>query len=165
MTMRDELKRILLEACVLVAFAVLFGLMLHHQLLIDAFSGRLNSPLVETSPRGDLLPQPVLLDDVRRATAEGLLLVDARTPELFAAGHIAGAISLPLAEFEQTFPAFREQVSERHGIISYCSGYGCPDSYDLAVRLLAAGYRDVRVFEGGFPEWRDAGLPVTEGTP
>jgi 3-mercaptopyruvate sulfurtransferase SseA len=29
--------------------------------------------------------------------------------------------------------------------------------------LLRAGYRDVRVFEGGLPQWRDAGLPVEAG--
>ena len=48
-------------------------------------------------------------------------------------------------------------------LVVYCSGYGCPDSFDLAMRLLAAGYRDVLVFEGGFPAWQDAGLPVMTG--
>jgi 3-mercaptopyruvate sulfurtransferase SseA len=48
-------------------------------------------------------------------------------------------------------------------LVLYCSGYGCPDSFDLGIILLAEGYRDVRVFEGGFPEWADAGLPVERG--
>jgi rhodanese-related sulfurtransferase len=48
-------------------------------------------------------------------------------------------------------------------LVIYCNGYGCPDSFDLGLRLIEAGYRDVRVFEGGLPEWRDAGLPVIEG--
>jgi rhodanese-related sulfurtransferase len=44
--------------------------------------------------------------------------------------------------------------------VTYCSGFGCPDSFDLGMRLIETGYRDVRVFEGGYPEWRDAGLAV-----
>jgi len=50
-------------------------------------------------------------------------------------------------------------------LMLYCSGFGCPDSFDLGERLLAEGYLDVRVYEGGFPEWRDAGLPVEKETP
>ncbi len=48
-------------------------------------------------------------------------------------------------------------------LVVYCSGYDCHDSRDLATRLLAAGYRTVYVFEGGYPEWRDAGYPTREG--
>jgi rhodanese-related sulfurtransferase len=54
-------------------------------------------------------------------------------------------------------------VPEDRPLITYCNGYGCPDSYDLAVLLLEAGYRRVWVFEGGFPAWRDAGLPAKRG--
>ncbi len=61
-----------------------------------------------------------------------------------------------MPEFQRTIPAGRT-------LITFCSGYGCPDSFDLAVLLQQAGYRDVRVFEGGFPQWRDAGLPVEAG--
>ena len=50
-------------------------------------------------------------------------------------------------------------------MILYCSGYGCPDSFDLGQILLEEGFRDVRVYEGGMPEWRDQGLPVEKGAP
>ena len=57
------------------------------------------------------------------------------------------------------------EVPRPRTIIAYCSGYGCPDSFDLGVQLLAEGYLDVRVFEGGLPEWRDADLPVAREKP
>ena len=156
-----ELKRILLEACVLVAFGGLFGLTVHHQLVLDAFAGRLVPqrpavPEAVTAP----LPGPVLLDEVQQILAEGGLLVDARSPELFASAHIQDAMSLPLVEIDKALEAFVSEGDRDRTLVTYCSGFGCPDSFDLGVLLIEAGYRDVRVFEGGFPEWRDAGLAV-----
>ena len=163
--MSDELKRIGLEACVLVAFGVLFGLTLNHQLVVEAFSGRLVPPprpvLQEETPTA--LPTPVLIGDVQQVLASGGLVVDARNPELFAQGHIAGAVLLPLADIDAVLPDFLGRIPRDQVIITYCSGFGCPDSFDLGVRLIESGFRDVRVFEGGYPEWRDAGLPVAGG--
>ena len=160
--MFDDMKRIGLEACVLIALGALFGLTLNHQLVIDAFSGRLVPQQLQ--PARELVPVvspvPVLLDEVRQLTASGALLVDARNPELYAMGHIEGAVSLPIVEIDDALPGFLDRVAKDRSIITYCSGFGCPDSFDLGIRLIEAGYRDVRVFEGGFPEWRDAGLPV-----
>ena len=102
-----------------------------------------------------------MISDVQQALAFDALIVDARSPELFALSHIEGAVSLPMVEIESELPGFIERIARDRPVITYCSGFGCPDSFDLAVRLLAEGYLDVRVFEGGYPEWRDAGLPIT----
>jgi len=161
-----ELRRILLEACVLVACGVLIGLSLHHQLVLDAFSGQLSAPSRPDAVTSsiDRLPVPVLLADVRQLTVEkGGVLVDARNPELFAEGHLPGAISLPLADVDTSLSQFLQKVELNRPLLIYCNGYGCPDSYDLALRLVKSGYLDVRVFEGGYPEWRDAGLPLERG--
>lgn len=157
----------------LIAFGALVGLSLHHQLVMDAFSGRLvppSRPVVPFQPEAQdkapaALPMPVLLDEVQQVIASGGLIVDARSPELYAQGHIAGALSLPLTEIEAGLPEFLERIAKDRIIIAYCSGFGCPDSFDLGVVLIEAGYLDVRVFEGGYPEWRDAGLPVTGEKP
>ena len=159
-----DLRRIILEACVLVAFGGLAGLSLNHDLVLDAFSGRVKPPVpASDSVVEQQLPSPVLLAEVQRLAEEGALLIDARAPELYAEGHLPAAISLPLAEAEAHLETFRQTVAPDRTLIVYCSGYGCPDSFDLAVRLIGEGYQDVRVFEGGFPEWRDAGLPVAGG--
>ncbi len=105
-------------------------------------------------------PAPALLAEVRTLLAAGALAVDARAPELYGAGHLPGAFSLPLADLDAELSGFRQQVPADRVVVTYCSGYGCPDSFDLALRLVQAGYRRVRVFEGGFPQWQDAGLPV-----
>ena len=160
--MFSDLKRIGLEACVLIAFGALFGLTLNHQLVVDAFSGHLVSPLrpvtQESAPA--VLPMPVLIDEVQQLIASGGWIVDARSPDLFAMGSIDGALSLPLVDIDAFLPDFLARVDKDQVIITFCSGFGCPDSFDLGVLLIELGYQDVRVFEGGYPEWRDAGLPV-----
>ena len=165
--MTDNLKRIVLEACVLIAFGALFGLTINNQLVLDAFAGRLvpQRPVenVKNQPQESaplVLPMPILLDEVQQLMTEGGLLVDARSTELFAAEHIEGAVSLPLVEIDDLLADFTRRIDKDRVIVTYCSGFGCPDSFDLGMRLIEAGYSDVRVFEGGYPEWRDAGLAV-----
>ena len=160
----NDLKRIGLEVCVLIAFGALIGLTLNYQLVLDAFSGQLAAPQCQTEQEegaSTILPLPAMIDDVQQAIAFGALVVDARSPELYTMGHIDGAVSLPMVEIDAVLPEFLEQVGRDRAIVTYCSGFSCPDWNDLGVLLLESGYLDVRVFEGGYPEWRDAGLPVT----
>jgi len=161
-----ELRRILLEAAVILALGVVVGLSFNYRLVLDVFSGRLTAPapvVAETS--AELYPVPVDLQRLQTLLGQGALLVDARAVELYAEGHLQGARSLPLGELAERFADFRAAVPLDTTLILYCSGYGCPDSFDLGVALLKEGYQDVQAFEGGFPEWRDAGLPVEKGGP
>jgi rhodanese-related sulfurtransferase len=160
--MSPEFRRILLEAAVLVTFGVVVGLSLHYPLIFEAFSGDLRSPA--TTDTASSYPQPAGGQEVQLLLEQGALAVDARSPEAFAAGHLPGARSLPLTEVGELLDTFRREVATDRPLIVYCSGYGCPDSFDLGLLLLAAGYRQVYAYEGGLPEWRDAGRPL-ETTP
>lgn len=143
-------------------FGMLAGLIVNHRVVLDAFSGRLAAAPPVSAPAARL-PQPALLAEVRELIAAGALPVDAREAPLYAEGHLPGAYSLALGELEAGLADFRRSVDVGRTLVIYCSGYGCPDSFDLGVQLLEAGYHDVRVYEGGFPEWRDAGLTVVKG--
>lgn len=156
-------RRIFFEALLLAALGASIGLAINHRLVFDAFSGRLTAAAPPTAALSTRLPQPVLLAGVRELVAAGALPVDARDDMLYADGHLPGAVSLPIGEVEAQLVAFRARVAADRTLVIYCNGYGCPDSFDLGLRLLQEGYHDVRVFEGGFPEWRDAGLPVEKG--
>jgi rhodanese-related sulfurtransferase len=157
------LYRILLDAALLAALGATVGLAINHRLVSDAFTGRLVAPAPAVAPFAARLPQPVLLAEVRELAAAGAVLVDARDGTPYAEGHLPGALSLPLGEVDAQLAGFQQKVQVDKTLIIYCNGYGCPDSFDLGMRLLQEGYRDVRVFEGGFPEWHDAGLPVEKG--
>jgi len=160
---RTEWRRLLLESMVIVALGAVIGLSVNAGLLRQVLSGE-GGAAVQGSP-GEALPQPVLLDEVREVLASGALAVDARLPEKYAEGHIPEAYSFPLAEFDERIAQFAGQVEKNRALVVYCNGYGCPDSFELARRLLQRGYREVRVYEGGFPEWQDAGLKSERGAP
>jgi len=157
------LRRILLEAVVIVCLGLGLGLSFNYPLLMTIFRVGV-APALPTAATGTGLPVMVTRAEVE-ALGERALRVDARIRELYAAGHLPKAVSLPLDEIDTALPAFTATVPTATSLVVYCSGYGCSDSFDLAEKLLAAGYADVMVYEGGFPEWHDAGLPVEAKTP
>ncbi len=167
--MRRETNRILLEASIILVLGVVIGLSVNTRLVMDAFSGKIAAPSrpaeVQPSPSAQQFPQPTVLEEVKTLVTQGAVLVDARAWEVYLDGHIAKAWALPLGEVEEHLEAFLAAVPKDRVLVVYCSGYGCPDSFDLGIRLLEEGYLDVRVFEGGYPEWRDAGLPTEKGQP
>lgn len=162
-----NLWRDLKLAMLIALLAVVVSLAVNSQLLWRLFSGQpLNTvPAIADGPVDRILPLPVELAEVRELQGSTTLLIDARSREAFAEGHLPGARSLPRAEAVSGVGALLAEVPLSTPLIVYCSGYDCHDSFELAEGLIAAGYRQVRIYEGGFPEWRDAGLPLEGAQP
>jgi rhodanese-related sulfurtransferase len=94
----------------------------------------------------------------KRLKRRDVTVLDVRPADEFAAGHIAGARSVPLAELE----ARLKDVSRGETIVAYCRGPYCVLT-DEAVRLLSRrGYKVLRL-EEGFPDWQMLGLPIASG--
>jgi rhodanese-related sulfurtransferase len=89
-----------------------------------------------------------------------VLFVDSRSQNNFEQGHIPGAVSLPLGQFDQMIESFLSKHALDQPMVTYCSGRTCEDSHHLARLLLEAGFTDVRVFIDGFPGWEAEGYPV-----
>ncbi|SDZ82565.1 Rhodanese-related sulfurtransferase [Desulfuromusa kysingii] len=167
-------QRIILEAFILCVLAVAVGLSLNFNLIFNAFSGAVisvpqDANLVVATESSEpfapalAFPIPVSLNEVDELLASGAILVDARTSHAYTQSHLAGALSLPYADLDNRLAAFKQLVSLGETLITYCSGYGCSDSFDLGERLLQEGYTDVLVYEGGVPEWQSAGRPLVGG--
>jgi len=88
------------------------------------------------------------------------LFVDARREADYQAGHIQGAVSLPVHRFEEHIGDFWETHPMETKLVIYCSGRLCEDSHHLAQLLLESGFQTVRVLTDGFDPWMDAGYPV-----
>ena len=98
------------------------------------------------------LPRQELLERVR----DGLVTVlDVRPPEEYAAGHVPGAVNVPLSELEH----YLKGLNPRQEIVAYCRGPHCVLAFDAVALLRKQGLK-ARRLEDGYPEWRTAGLPV-----
>jgi rhodanese-related sulfurtransferase len=95
---------------------------------------------------------------LRRERAGHVVVIDVRPAEEYAAGHIAGALSVPLADLERRLA----DLPRGKRIVAYCRGPYCVLAAQAVHRLRRRG-RDARRLHDGYPEWRDAGLPVTSG--
>jgi rhodanese-related sulfurtransferase/DNA-binding transcriptional ArsR family regulator len=92
---------------------------------------------------------------IKRARSRDVVILDTRPANEFAAGHIAGAISVPVDDLQRRL----RQLPKDKEYVAYCRGPYCVYA-DRAVEILRAkGRRAQRLLEG-FPEWKAAGLPV-----
>lgn len=93
-----------------------------------------------------------------RAASGTVTVLDVRPAEEFAAGHLPGAVSIPLDELE----ARLAELPADSEVVAYCRGAYCVMAYD-AVDLLRARGVTARRLEDGMLEWRLAGLAVESG--
>lgn len=89
------------------------------------------------------------------------VLVDARTREEFAAGHIPGAVNLSYREIDE---ATLGMLPPDQLVVTYCWGPHCNAATKAAAALAALGYR-VKEMLGGLEYWRSDGCPVEVSEP
>jgi len=89
------------------------------------------------------------------------LIIDVRSGEEYAAGHVAGAVNIPFDELSVRM----DQIAANRPVVTYCTMRHPEASRGerAAERLRASGY-STHVLDGGLPAWEAAGFPVTRGT-
>lgn len=102
-------------------------------------------------------------DEARWLQLHGALVLDARRTDTYAAGHLPGARSLPVWEDGLAAKVALLKADPLLPMIVYCAGGDCQDSHLLAQKLWLAGYRNLRIYAGGFPDWEARGWPVHRG--
>ena len=91
------------------------------------------------------------------------VFLDARTPELYQKGHIRGAHSFPVGEFDQLAHKVFMDFPEDTLIVIYCDGQDCALSAMLALKLKEIGFDNVRVLHNGWSVWKNNQLPSQGG--
>jgi rhodanese-related sulfurtransferase/DNA-binding MarR family transcriptional regulator len=102
--------------------------------------------------------EPIGSRELQRRIQAGddVVVVDVRPREEYDAGHIPGAVSIPLEELADRLAELPEDVE----VVAYCRGPYCLLAPEAVALLHAAGRDRVRRLEVGFPEWRLDGLPT-----
>ena len=103
--------------------------------------------------------EPVEKEALLRRVRKGeVVVLDVRPPEEYQAGHIPGALSLPLRHLKARLSG----LPKNQEIVAYCRGPYCVLASQAVEILKAKGFRALRL-EDGIPEWRAHGLPVAVG--
>lgn len=103
-------------------------------------------------------------DELKAAVDAGTVtLVDALGGEYYAKQHLPGAVALVLADVDAR--AATVLPDRDAAIVTYCSNTACPNSGQVAERLAALGYTNVRKYREGIEDWVGAGLPTVSAQP
>ncbi len=89
-----------------------------------------------------------------------MAIVDVRPRFVYDQGHIPGAVSLPLEDFDQILEDFIQKHHKKLPLLLYCSGFACTDAHYAADRLMEKGFSMLKIFTGGFQEWEEMGFPI-----
>ena len=158
-------KSTVVEAMVIIAMALVIGVIWNRTMLFQVLTGQVvTGDAITQTTSETAVPLPLGLMQVKDSyDRQEAIFVDAREPSFYRGSHISRAVSLPLAAYEQRLANFRRRVSLDTPLIAYCNGFDCHDSMELGKKLLLSGYKTVFVYGGGIPEWKSAGYPVTGG--
>ena len=102
----------------------------------------------------------ITLDELLRDQANGAIaeLWNALTDDYFTGEMIPGSRRVPVDRVGRELAA--TQLPKDTAIVVYCSGPACPNSRQAGEKLVAYGYTNVRVFEGGLEAWKASGRPI-----
>lgn len=93
---------------------------------------------------------------LRRMREDSVTLLDVRAETEYAAGHVPGALNIPLPELERRLA----ELPRDQEVIAYCRGPHCALSAEAVRALSALGYK-ARHFDGGLPGWQALGLAIS----
>ncbi len=170
---RKAIRRTLAHAAVLFCAAFGIGLLFHHNLVAQGFTGALTLKIKNrlqqnvnqeiASPAADNQTAGIIPIHDRRAKRwwdnGTALFIDARPERMYKQGHIPGALNVNEANLEDHF-FFIMDCAEESRLIIYCAGPACPEAAHLAHVLVEQEITPVYVFTGGWDVWTENGYPI-----
>lgn len=95
-------------------------------------------------------------DELAKRIKQGMVtVIDVRPAEEYNAGHVSGAVNIPLIELENKM----KNLPRDKEVVAYCRGPHCVLAFDAVHKLRQSGLK-ARRMEDGFPEWMNANMPV-----
>jgi len=112
------------------------------------------------------IPREVGAEEIKKAM-DGyvkFMLIDTTTPEEYAAGHIRGALNLPMEKLDaETLARLVPDKKER--IVFYCEDGECNSASAAAAKAMELGFEKVYKYRTGFKDWKDKGYAIEVSPP
>lgn len=162
-TWRDVVRESLLVVCAGMVIGLLSNSVRSDGLQLGTAPARATEG--ECAPPTEQTNWVSLAEATELVRAPDVVFVDARPTEEFVRAHVAGAYSVPFHSGQPVPRDALDAVASARVIVTYCDTHGgCQASSALAKALAQAGATDVRVLEGGWPAWEQAGAPAEAGS-
>lgn len=142
-----------LEACALVTLAVGAALV-YHAVAVDGFlQNRQAVREVIVAHNAVDLPEMDLAQFREALADDKCVIIDARFPRSYAAGHIPGAVNVPVDVGPMTRAKLLSSIDKSKPIVVYCQSNGCPFDESIGAGLVIDGFENVSLFTGGWADW------------
>ncbi len=148
--------RVGVQICAIVAAA---GMVTAGQAVLAGEGLLVNRPVTDRVAEAhlvDFLPK-IGLEEMRRLASDpDVIIVDARLPQDYEAGHIEGSFNVPVGSLDAGTLAALEQRGRDKRVVIYCQSRWCEYDEFTARSLIAAGFTDITLFPGGWRDWKGA---------
>lgn len=156
-----EAKKLVGEIFIIVLLSCVFGGIVNISLVRRFLAGEFRQSFLDQTKYGSIR-FITLVEAQDLFLAHEAVFIDSRSREEFGSGRIPGALNIPLEENKDGLRAALPFPADRI-LVVYCEGGDCQTSISLAKLIQGRGFRDIRIFMGGFGEWTEAGLPAETG--
>jgi rhodanese-related sulfurtransferase len=143
----------ILQTAGFVVIALLCGLV-YHFANDEGFLAHANATTsVQQAHLGSFVPK-ISSKKVAKLINSDTVIIDARFARDFEAGHIEGAVNVPVDIGDKGFRAAMVDIDKNARIVVYCQSAGCPFAVKTAKRLKDNGFSNISIFKGGWNEWK-----------
>jgi rhodanese-related sulfurtransferase len=150
-------RKIIREVLLIVGLAILLGFVFTFITKQGFFSSKSSS---NSSVKNSLEIIPLQKAKELFESKEALF-IDSRHEFEYKLGHIEGAINIALNELESKSTRL-DSIPKNKLIIIYCDGADCNSSVELGVKCLESGFTNIKIFFGGWQEWKNANFPIVK---
>lgn len=150
-------KRIMVQAAILILLSLAVGLAMRFPTFQRLVRGEFRDGLITQTDYPGI--RHITIEEAEHLFATvSAVFIDSRTPEEFAAGRVPGSLNIPATDIAAADLDWPPDQT----LVVYCEGGACLSSLTAARLLHIRGFRDIRVFQGGWEVWEAAGLPLEE---
>lgn len=151
---KEKVKVTIQNALIIVFIATASGITFNYPLIRNFLSNKIEISLKKDFSRISLFEAKNLFDK------EKGFFIDARSKTEYKKGHIKGAINIPVGKIFQYLEKNISKLPKDKILVTYCNGYNCESSIELAEILRQYRFDRVKTFFMGWTEWAKAGYPV-----
>ncbi len=150
---RSKLLGVSMTQGAIFAIAALLCGMIYHFVNEEGLLANANATaMIQKVHRHNFIPK-VSEKKIRKLLDNDTIFIDARYTRDFKAGHLEGAISVPVNFTKKERQTKTTDISKDARIVVYCQSAGCKFSEKVAIRLMNDDFSDISIFKGGWAEW------------